>query len=652
MRRKLKLKSVTKTIFIFAVFNCIFSPVIYSQTDFTEIQTFIDSNITRNFLNTYYDNSRNSARFISKLNFFTRQKRWDLFLKNYYSSSITRLNENLYRDYDNVKTGIGYNVNDNLNISVNYTGQFYSDDRTFRLRGSTSNMGYVSGRYEGLYKGSQVYSLLNAGYKVESQFDEVSKGPGVSGEFSIYNLNVSDFVVDGQLKLGYESLDPRKKSHVFSEIFLERSFDNNQARNEFDGTFSRIRKDFYFPADVNTTQQFGVINNIEKRIENIFKFFDRFDYNISKNASFVFTISPYFRGVTKENTYIPVLTSQQPSIYDTDIREFSISGDAALNLQFTKVDYQLKAYYRERDEKHFLLNPSRIGANFVKTIENRETAKNNHSSLFKLSSNLYYNINLMNRLEFSGSASAFKYDTPSDDNFDDRDEVNFLVYLGHRFNNLRNLILVTSLDVNLNHTVYIFAEKSSNNNWNRVIRFTSKSYFTPAPWFRNVGTFSVLANYTVYDFEDLISTVKSYSFRQLNLKDSLIINFTKHFGTDIFTELKLYERGELNWNEFTQRPINYYEDKIINSELNYFFNKFITISAGYKYFEQRRFNYLNGERVFDTFVRTTGPFAALKIYWKQNSAIEIMGSYDYYKYGDDTPPAENSNIYINVNWNF
>jgi hypothetical protein len=70
-------------------------------------------------------------------------------------------------------------------------------------------------------------------------------------------------------------------------------------------------------------------------------------------------------------------------------------------------------------------------------------------------------------------------------------------------------------------------------------------------------------------------------FRQLNLKDSLITELTKHIGIDIYGEIKLYERGELNWRAFSQRPINYFEDKIINSEINYFFNNFITISAGY-----------------------------------------------------------------------
>lgn len=629
-----------------------FTGNLFSQSDFTDIQTFIDSNITRNFINTNFDNNRNNAALISKVNFYKDIGKFDFFLKNYYSSSVTKLNENLYRDFDNIKTGVGYNVNDNLNISGNFLGQFFSDDRTFQLKGSSSNMAYISSLYEALWGGSQVYSVLNAGYKVESQFEELDKGPSFSGDFNIYNLNLSDFLIDGKLKLGYESLDPRKKNMAYTHLYIARPFENNLARNEFDGIFSRIRKDFYFPADQNSKQQFGINSNIEKRVETIFRVYNRFDYTISKNIALVFNLSPNYRRVTKENEYIPVTPTLQPSIYDTDIQELSLSGDIALNFQLKKVDFQVKAYYSERDEKHFLINSSRVTSNFVRIIEENEATKNNHSSIFKLNTNVYYNVNLMNRFEFSGYASVLKYDTQSRINYDDRDELGFLVYFAHRFNNLSNLVLVTSVDLNLYHTVYIFSQRSSNNNWNRVLRFTSKSFFEPGENFRNVGTFSVLANYTVYDFQDVVSSVRSFSFRQVSLKDSMIVKFSKHFGTDIYGEIKFYERGELNWSEFTQRPVNYFEDKIINSELNYFFNKFVTISAGYRFFEQRRYNYIAGERVFENFVRTTGPFAALKVLWKRNSTIEILTSYDYYKYGDENPSTENSNIQINANWNF
>lgn len=623
-----------------------------AQADFTDVQTFIDSNITRNFLNTEFNNSHLSATLNSKVNLYRRYKRSNFYVKNFYSSSVTKLTENLYRDYDNVKTGAGYYINDEINISANYFGQFYSDDKTFQLQGSSSNFFYFGGLYDGTLNNAQVYSYLNAGFKSENQLGEYNRGPSISGEFSIYNLDISDFLVDGQLKLGYESLDPRKKSLLYTRLYLERSFRNYLARNELDISFSRIGKDFYFPADAVTKNQFGIDNNVEKRTEYLFKAFDRFDYALSDVITLVLNFNPYFRSINKENTYIPVSASASPSIFDTQIQELSLGLDAALNYNLDRVSSQIIFSYKERDEKHFLLNPNRINQSFVKQIEKNEATKNNHSSLFRINSNIYYSINDRNRIELSGNASILKYDTQSGDNYDDRDELGFVVYAAHRFNNLSNLVITTSVDLNLYHTVYIFSQKSSNNNWNRILRFTSKSFFTPSENIRNTGTFSVIANYTVYDFEDIVSTVQSYSFRQLNLKDSLIVNFSRHFGVDLFGELKLYERGELNWNEFSQRPINYYEDKIINSELNYFFNKFITISAGYNFFEQRRFNYVNGERIFDTFVRTTGPFARLRYYWNNNSRIELTGSYDYYTYGDDTPGTKNSTVFLNAAWNF
>lgn len=138
------------------------------------------------------------------MNFYRKANRFNFFLKNYYSSSVTKLNRNLYRDFDNIKLTGGYDVTDKINVSVNYLGQFFSDDKTFQLKGSSSSMGYVSGIYDAVLSGSQVYSVLNAGYKAESQYDEYRKGYRLSGEFSIYNLSFDDYIVDGKLKLGYE----------------------------------------------------------------------------------------------------------------------------------------------------------------------------------------------------------------------------------------------------------------------------------------------------------------------------------------------------------------------------------------------------------------------------------------------------------------
>ncbi|HMT12486.1 MAG TPA: hypothetical protein PKA39_12795, partial [Ignavibacteria bacterium] len=133
---------------ISALLFFILTGMLFAQNDFTDIQTFIDSNITRSFVNTYFDNNRNTAALISRVNVHRKANRFNFFLKNYYSSSVTKLNRNLYRDFDNIKLTGGYDVTDKINVSVNYLGQFFSDDKTFQLKGSSSNMGYVSGIYD------------------------------------------------------------------------------------------------------------------------------------------------------------------------------------------------------------------------------------------------------------------------------------------------------------------------------------------------------------------------------------------------------------------------------------------------------------------------------------------------------------------------
>lgn len=639
-----------KLIYVFFIAFC--SCSLQAQTDISEIQTFIDSTIYRNFLNSYLDNSIHSAGFISRFNYNNTSGRINYYLKNYYSSAVTKLNRNFYRDFENVKTGVGYSFNNNFKGFVNYTGMLFSDDKNIQLKGSSSSLFSIDGIYENSFSNFAFNSKLSGGYKLEKQIGELNRGISLAGEFNLDNLFISDFFINGELKLGYENLDPRKKNLILSRLYFDKSFNDDLARNEFEGFFSRIRKDFYFPADASTQSQFGAANNIEKRTENIIKGYDRFDYTISDVTRFYMNFNPYYRDIVKENFYIPKLTTASPSIYDTRIQELSVGGDAALLFDFDKLNLQLKAAYTERDEKHFLINSNRIASNFVKEKELLEASKNNHSSRFKLDGNIYYSPTYRNRFELSASSSILKYDTPSEGNSDDRDELNMIVYLGHRYDNLENFQLTTSIDLNLYHTVYVFSEKSANNNWNRVLRFTTRNIFTPSEAVRTVNTFGVLANYTVYDFEDIISTVRSYSFRQMNFKDSTILRFTRWLGMDIYSEIKLYERGELNWNAFSERPLNYFEDKIINSQLNYFFNKFITFSGGYRFFEQRRFKYSEGNKIFDTYIRTYGPMARLRIDWKNSSRIEIVTSYDYYDYNNKQPTTSNGNLYINVYWNF
>src|SRR5258706_7767142 len=129
----------------------------YAQSDFNEIQTFIDSNITRNFTYTNFDNGLLSSNLTSKLNLSIEKNNLNFYIKNFYSSSVTKLDKNFFRDLDNVKTGVGYTLKNGINLSANYLGKFFSDDKTIQFNGTNSNMFYGSALYDKLIGGASVY---------------------------------------------------------------------------------------------------------------------------------------------------------------------------------------------------------------------------------------------------------------------------------------------------------------------------------------------------------------------------------------------------------------------------------------------------------------------------------------------------------------
>ena len=114
--------------------------------------------------------------------------------------------------------------------------------------------------------------------------------------------------------------------------------------------------------------------------------------------------------------------------------------------------------------------------------------------------------------------SRFQHDTPDSNNFDDRDEYRATAILGysHWFSPVLRIGFEAKL--NLHHLVYIFSERSVNNNWNRILQLASSIKYRPSPMFVWSQQVELSANYTNYDFEELQSQIRSFVFRKFSLK--------------------------------------------------------------------------------------------------------------------------------------
>ena len=103
----------------------------------------------------------------------------------------------------------------------------------------------------------------------------------------------------------------------------------------------------------------------------------------------------------------------------------------------------------------------------------------------------------------------------------------------------------------MDHLVFLKAERSAMNNWNRIFQFNPGIYYNTKS-FMMMPQFEILANYTVYDFENISPDVKSFSYRQVGYKDSIFIYLGKMFSLQTNINISYFERGILYWKSFSE----------------------------------------------------------------------------------------------------
>jgi hypothetical protein len=259
------------------------------------------------------------------------------------------------------------------------------------------------------------------------------------------------------------------------------------------------------------------------------------------------------------------------------------------------------------------------------------------------------NIALSNnhKISLSGSSSILRYDTPSNLNDDDRDEL-WMVYNLTTYHTINQYFSV-QIPVNayLTHIVYLLKTRSANNNWNRIFRIAPRLQYNPYKTFSTANTFEVLANYTAYDFENQLTSVKSFSFRQFSFIDSSSLNITKRIAFDWYNYIRLYERGELNWKAFKGRPINYFEDKTYIGQMRYSPRQNLLFSVGIRYFSQSSFKYEGKSKRIETFLRSIGPITS--VVWNMNSSAELIirGFYEKIEF-TGTKTHGSTNLFMNI----
>lgn len=235
-----------------------------------------------------------------------------------------------------------------------------------------------------------------------------------------------------------------------------------------------------------------------------------------------------------------------------------------------------------------------------------------------------YRLSGRQQLGLDVAYAKLQYDTPdSVINNDDRDEQRFVLQANYRLRISPLLSLSWRAYAFFFHQIYIYAEQSINNSWNRVYKLNPRVDFVNTN-FRNTLSTQVLANYTVYDFETNADQIRSYVFRKYTVSDSLSYRLFGEQYAGMHVRVELEDKGSFFQRDFTQQILQSYRSEFYNIYLlnNHFL--FFKVMAGYTYYRREEWRHLPKKR--------------------KNRSIVNMGPYVNLRYQADTHMVFSANL--------
>jgi len=605
------------------------------------IQTMILPNVLR----TSFEKQLNTFSLRGGLLFNSSINKLNLKVNEDYYSTFVRSTTKSIRDEQSLAILSTYLFSSDFSIGSEVISNIFSDSRKIEInQASVSNALFFS-QYIPLEK---IYLTPFLGYTNNRQIGENDSGPVYGIEGLADELAVDEFIFLSQLKFRNEDISPRKNTLRNLQLVITNYF-QPEVSNSITAGFIQNRKDFYFTADSLVSQTFDVANNIQSRTESNYLIQDRLIYNnLYEDFSLDLLGRLNFKSIDRDTRY-RLNTLQSSSVFDTRIEEFRIELESSAAYSSDTFDALLRATYAERDEKHLTKRFEGIDESFYLERSESESDKNNVSLRATVSLSSRWKISKRDYLSLNFFQSKLRYDTPSLDNDDDRDEI--LSILRLKYSRFINSLFETFITIEgtLSHVVYLFSERSSNNNLNRILALTTGGNYKGKN-ISSMNSFTVSANYTVYDFEDLNPNYRSFSYRQFTALDSSSVKIDKNLSLIFYGYAKLSEQGDLKWASFSTKPVRFNEELLAEPKASTQFAGFI-FAAGARLFSLRTFKYDNEEKIIDSRYLSIGPICELTKSLGTDLFIRLTGWYEFITV-NKVDQKEQTSLNLQMNWNF
>jgi hypothetical protein len=626
------------------IFLLLLSDIAFSQSQLDTLEIIITSPRIYS-LSSRFDKQLNTYNLHSTFQ-FTQQ--YDNFNYNFledYGSTFIKSPDRSNSTQNHFILNTSYNFSPLITVGGEVSNNLSSDSR--RIEINQSSISDAIG-----YSLITPYNFLSfapfAGYENNRQIGQNDYGAIYGAEGYFNNLDSTDFLINSQLKFKNVDIFPRRNLERYLAINLKNVFGQNFS-NLINYQYFVNRKDFYFAADSISAKQFGIKNNVQSRIEtdnilqdnlNFLKFLNLFSLNLTGRVS--------WRNIESDTRYKPA-NILSPSFFDTRVNELKIDLTSSLSYNSESFDGKIRLNYSERDENNLSLNFPGANQLFYQESVDQQSQKNNISE--RISASIIGDIKFSSsdKLSFSLFQNKLRYDTPSPLNYDDRDELLSIVGLQYTKTFSPFFYAFLNMEGTFNHIVYIYSESSSNNNVNRIIKLSTGGHYR-GKYFSSFNSFSVSANYTVYDFEDLVSNYQSYSFRQFTATDSSKIILGRDLLFNHYGYIKLSEQGNLFWASFSTQPTRYLAEIYSEPKLIVTYNN-LMFGFGLRFYSLKTYNYNQSSKILDSRYNSAGPLTEISMLLYKALSINVTGWYEFIN-TNSRSLNQQATLTMQVNWNF
>ncbi|KAA3617341.1 MAG: hypothetical protein D8M58_02845 [Calditrichaeota bacterium] len=349
-------------------------------------------------------------------------------------------------------------------------------------------------------------------------------------------------------------------------------------------------------------------------------------YNTSGTS--LIEVKLYNRSI--QNNLIYALSNQNQFTFETNILSKNVSFNTNNNVSSTNRNVFLienRVQFRHLGQLSYQLD---FRTN-DETLDNRETITDSRTRQSSLALKSKYFISDKSNLKFDFIYNKLQYDTPNEKNTDDRDEQRFIFDIGYT----TQLSPVLTFRLNaygfLFHQIYLFKEQSINNNWNRVLKISPQVKYKNDIFENSLST-SVIANYTVFDFENLGPKIRSFLSRKYTISDSVLVPVYKKMAIGLNARLEIEEKGNFLKKKFAQNLIQSYRVTKYNIYATQKLFRRLGYRVGYLFFSRLEWRHVPKKSKNRT-ITNQGPFGS--IYYNVNNRISL-NAYAAINFVDDS----------------